>query len=701
MNEPHDLDPLFKPETVAFIGASENSGRFLSIYDNFVEYGREQNSFFVNPNRDSVFGDNCYDSILDVPAEIDLAIIIVPAQVVPGVFEECGEANVRTAMVVSAEFGESGEEGKKRQQRLAKLSEKYNLPFCGPNTYGVLSAHDDTAIAQVSSLNFDVANVSAVLQSGGLLNQVLYSGAERGFGFSKIVDSGNEASITSSQYIDYMLEDENTDVVIGIIEAFRNEEEFLSVAEKAAELSKPLVILKIARSEKGGEMAQSHTGAITESDDIVTAALKQHGVVQAPSLDLLIETAEIFSKVSTIPGNGVGVIEISGGGCTLFTDAVAETELQLPELSPSTIDVIEGHLPAIGVARNPVDMAMGWGAEAMTDAHSGVLQALDQEDDIDVIASRLSIPQEGSIGAAGDRLEDIKEANEQSDKTFVVISRASGKVSNQWTERIKDTDIPFLQEYHKSIRALELASQYAAFQEVFPERKGFSSSLEQIEFDTNRSIIPEHEAKDALSELDLTMPEEQLATSREEAVQIADEIGYPVCLKIISADVPHKSDVGGIATGITSRDEVKENYDRVLDSLSEARPDAVIDGVLVQEMVEDGVEVLVGAKQTQFGQAVIVGLGGVFTELLDETSIRIAPFQPAVAKEMLQELRGSDVLTGARGGDAVDVGAFADTIASFSEFVAANQSITEADLNPVIVTDRGAYIVDALFHIDS
>lgn len=702
MHTASEIEPLFDPKRIAFIGASEDSPRFMSMYDNLRTYGSDDRErYFVNPNRDSVLGERCYDSIGDVPGRVDLCVIIVPAQVVLTVFKECCRADVRTAIIVSAGFAETGEEGREREQRLLELSEKYELPFCGPNTYGGLSTHDSAAPIQASTLDFDAGNVGAVLQSGGLLNQILYSGIERGFGFSKVVDSGNEASITTADYVNHMLEDEQTDVILGIVEGFNDPKRFLEIADKAVEMRKPLVVLKIARSEKGGEIAESHTGAITAPDDVVVAALAQHGVVQVESLDMLIEMGELFSKVKHLSGNNVGIIEISGGGCALFSDAVAETELELPPLSNETVDAVEECLPPIGVARNPVDMAMGWGADMMDEAHSGVLEALDGQPEIDVIVSRLSIPQDGSVDTASERLETIQRIEQESESTFAVISRTSGRVSDEWTERVRSTDIPFLQEYHKGIRALDHLWRYSKFTDTKrPDPKATASAVPD-HFEAESGVVTEHRAKLILKEIGLEMPAERIVTSEDEAVDAARSIGFPIALKIVSPAIPHKTDIGGVETGLKTPEDVRRCYDEITTATTDRRANAEIEGVLVQEMIGDGVEMLIGSKRSPFGQAVVIGIGGVFTEIVDDTSIRIAPFAPSEAEEMLRELGGYELLTGARGDEPAAIRELSTTIATFSEFVAANEAIVETDLNPVIVTPEDAYVVDALFQVDS
>jgi acetyltransferase len=540
-----------------------------------------------------------------------------------------------------------------------------------------------------------------VLQSGGLLNQVLYSGIERGFGFSKVVDSGNEASLTTADYVDHLIDDDETDVIVGVIEAFHNPRRFLEVAEMATREGIPIVILKMARSEKGGEIAASHTGALTASDDVVVAALEQYGVVQVNSFDMLIEVAELFSKVTQIPNNEIGVLEISGGGCALFSDAIAETDLDLPPLSDAVTDRIQEDLPPIGVARNPVDMAMGWGSDAMDETFPSVLEVLDEQTDIEVIISRLSIPQDGPVDTAAKRLRTIERFDKNSETTFAVVSRASGRVSDEWTEKIKDTNIPFLQEYHKGIRAIDHLWQYSTYLETRSERTQSPPDLPAVTFDSEQSVVTEHRAKQVLTELGLDIPSERAVTSESEAVSAADTMGYPVGLKILSPDIPHKTDIGGVKIGLETPEEVSQGYNEIMAAVETQRPDAEIEGILVQQMVDGGIEMLIGSKRSKFGQAVVCGMGGVYTEVMDDTSIRIAPFSTAEAKEMLCELEGYELLTGARGQDAVAVDALAETLSKFSAFVAENEAITEADLNPVIVTEDGAYIVDALFHVDS
>lgn len=461
------LGAMLNPETIAFVGASEDSARFVSIHGNVTSYedDRSRDHYYVNPNRESVFGHPCHDSITDIDATVDLAVLITPASVVPQVFEECCTAGVGAAIVVSAGFAEAGEEGRRRNERLVELSEAYDLPFCGPNTYGVLSTHDRLAAIQASSLDATAGNVAAVLQSGGLLNQVIYSSIERGIGLSTVVDSGNEASVGASEYFEYLLEDDRTDVILGVLEGITDPERFLTVAERALERETPIVVLKLARSAKGSEIARSHTGAITTPDDVVTAAFRQYGVVQVPSLDLLIDAAALFSRRQRISGPNVGVVEISGGGCALFSDAVAETDLSLPELSPETHAAVDLHIPDIGATRNPVDLAMGWGSSEMDRAYPAVLDAFADDPTIDVVVSRLSVPRTGEASTAKRRLAQLAEraSGDATEGTaFAIVSRTSGGVSEDWIAAVADAGVPFLQGYHKGTEALALLAGYSA-----------------------------------------------------------------------------------------------------------------------------------------------------------------------------------------------------------------------------------------------
>lgn len=700
MGRPLDLDPLFGPNSVGFIGASEDSPFFKNIYSNITEYGPDRDLFFINPNRESVFKHDCHDSIKDVPDEVDLAIITTPVSVVPAVFKECCQANVGSVIVVSAGFGEAGETGEKYQRQLTELSEEYDVPFCGPNTFGLLSVYDEIVPAQVSTLDFNRGNLSIVTQSGGLMNQILYSANERGYGFSYVVDSGNEAGIVAADYIEYFLKDENTDVIAGVIEGFSKPEKFVEIARKAVKAGKPVIVLKLARSERGGEIAQSHTGSMTTSDDIVTSLLKQYGVVQADSLDMYIELSELFSKVQEVAGGNMAVIEISGGGCTLFSDAASETEhLTLPSLTSETNDRIEENLPPLGSAHNPVDLGVGWGADGMDETHTEILDALADQEDIDLLVSRLSIPQTGPVDTAAARYSELEEITSETDVQSFAVSRASGQVSDQWRSRIRNSDVPFLQEYHKGTKAIDRIAWYSDVVESADRR--FREQADGDRLDIESGIVNEYRAKQMLSDQGLPTVREELASSAEQAVSIADDIRYPVCLKVVSDDILHKSDIEGVKINVATPEEVREAYTDIERAVSNHSPDASIDGILVQEMVSEGVEMLLGSTETPFGQMIVIGLGGIFTEVMDDTSMRLAPVTTLEAEEMTQELQAYDVLRGVRGEQTPDVESLVELIKQFSEIVAINDQLAEIDLNPVIVDEDGAHIVDALFVSES
>lgn len=689
------FDSFFSPKTIAFIGASENSREFLSQYENFSEYGGDQDVFFVNPNRDTVLDRSCYDSIRDIPVQVDLAVILTPAAVVPTVFEECCEADVNSVNIVSAGFSEMGQAGRQRQEELARLSEKHDLPFCGPNSFGLISTYDELAVTQASEL-VEEGGVSLISQSGGLTNEIIPAGNERGFGFSKIIDIGNQAILSSVDVIEYLLEDDDTEVILGIIEGFLDHEKFMEVAKKSVEVGKPLIILKLARSEKGSELAQSHTASITTSDEITTAVFKQTGVVQAASLDQFLELTELFSKATRVSGNNVAVVEVSGGGSTLFSDAISESKLELAELTTDQRERIQKHIPDIGSTTNPIDLAVGWSGDSIEFAE--ILSILDESDDIDIVISRLTIPKQGTLSTVDQRLAEIQDVATDTDTLFTVVSRSSGCVSKEWINLIKETDIPFLQEYHKSVSALDRIVERSRYIDTLDESQ--MPVLDKKRLTPDGHVMDEYHAKQALSEQGFPIPKESLTTSKEEAVNVAESIGFPVCLKVVSSEIPHKTEVGGVKTGLTTPQEVKQGYKEIIDSVSTLVSKDAIDGILVQEMIQDGVELIVGSQQTPFGPSLMVGGGGIFTEILNDSTIRIAPFSSSTADEMLQELQYYDVLQGARSDDAVDIDSVATLVSEFSEFIAVNDQITEADLNPVIVTEDSIYVVDALFYFE-
>lgn len=697
MNE--NISQIFDVDQLAIIGASEDVPIFGSLYNNITTYGAEQDLFLVNPNRETVRGKDCYSSVTEINEPIDLAVIIVSAPHVVDVFEECCIADVKTALIIASGFGEMGEKGQEREKRLIELSQEHDLPFCGPNSLGLVSVHDDLA-TMISPLSVvDEGAVGLISQSGSLMVEVYRSGIERGLGFSKIIDGGNQSVFSAADYIEDMVEDENTEVITAIIEGFAKPRKFIRVAKQAAEKGKPVIVLKLASSQEGKDVARSHTGTLTSSSDVVNAVFDQTLVAGVDSLAALVEAAEISLKAKRVEGNRVAVVDNSGGGATLFSDVIAETSLKLAELETESKNRLQELLPPIGTHSNPLDTGVPWHYSAMDKIAPQLFDILATDKNVDVAVIRL----EQTLDSARidefltNRFEEIVEVNADTDTQFVVSTRPTYKTFDEWTEVIRGEEVPAVQSYKLGIAALD---RYVEFETEEVQIEELSPAGDSIDIEDDKSVLHEFDAKRVLAEQGFPVTEEAIASTKQEAIELASEIGYPVCLKIVSSDIVHKTDLDAVVVGIDDVDSAATAYERILTNVEEKAPDANVEGVLVQEMISDGVEVLLGAKQTPFGTAIVVGSGGTLAEILDDTAIRIAPFSKSTARDMIESLQGYELLEGVRGSTGGNVDSLAEFVSDFSTFAADMDTIQEIDLNPVLVTSEGAYAVDAVFELE-
>lgn len=684
---------MFAPRSIAFIGASESSGFFLNLYDHIGDTGRR--CYFVNPNREEVLGQECHSSVTDVEERIDLALILVPSVAVVDVFRECCEADVDSAVVVSDIVEDDGG----IEAELSRLSAEHGLPFCGPNTYGLLSEHDDFH-GMIGTIPTTVrpGGFSIVSQSGSMLSSIYRIGIERGFGISGAVDSGNQYDLSISDYVRYFLSDDHTEYVVGVIEEIKKPELFLEVAEQATEANVPIVAMKIGRSEKGNRATQSHTGSMTTSYDTLSAVLESVGVIEVPSVEVLAETMELVEKVSPSIGRNVAVFDYSGGMGAHVSDLISETSLRQPDLSAESKETIRSSLPPFGSAGNPTDTAVPYTADGFDDILSALLEGFAADDDVDVVIARVPIMTDEEMGIVvpDDHLRKMSEFNEEVDGTeFMAMTRPSFNSSADLRQLREEVSIPVLRGMSTGIAALELVTEHFGRTDPGPAEPEITRTYP---LESTDGIVDEFRAKRILAEHGLRTAREEVATSAAEAIAHAESVGAPYCMKIVSPDIPHKTEIGGVETDIEDVEAAGDRYEELLARAEAARPDARIEGVLVQEMVPEGTEIFVGGERTRFGPTIVVGTGGEFAEIAEDSAMTLAPIGPEVAKELLGELRVHEVLEGYRGKAPRDVDELAATIADLSQFLAAYDTIEEIDVNPVIATPEEAIIVDAVFY---
>lgn len=704
-----DLKYFFSPRSIAIIGASSNfdviSGKPLRF---LMDHGYRGEIYPVNPKYEELAGHKCYRSILDVPGPVDHALIAVNFRLVLAALEECVQKGVRFATIFGSGFAESGEEGKALQAKIARLARESGMRICGPNCQGSVNLKEKAIAGFSASLGvkpLQVGPIGYVTQSGALGYSIFSLAQELGVGFTYIASTGNEVDLHTLDFMEYILEDADTRMVICYLEGIKDGRQFARIADRALELGKPLVVLKVGRTEVGKKAASSHTASLTGSDAVCDAFFRQKGIIRVDDIEAMIDIAALMQRIPSLPeGRELGIITTSGGGGILAADEAIEAGLSIPELDGQAREAIEEIIPAYGSSLNPVDVT----AQVINEAGDfiKVLEVILGQPSIDALV--IVVTQ--IIGGPGRQMaEDIVKASKRTRKPLTVAWTSGDRLVRDNIEIIREGGVQFYRSPVRAVRAMGALMNYSAFRaNRLPKGKtqaaasvapGVRKKALSLLSETEQSLT-EAQAKRLLSLYGIPATREDVATSEAEALAIAEKIGYPVVLKIDSPDILHKTEAGGIRLGIKDATELAAAYHEVLENAQRYAPRARIGGILVQEMVTGGIETIVGIKNDpQFGPTVMFGLGGIFVEIMKDVSLRVAPFSPEEALEMIREIKGFGILSGARGRAVADISALADTIAKVGLMAAdLEEQIAELDINPLLVLPegRGVRVADAL-----
>lgn len=684
------LDALYDPESVAVVGASPDSWYAANTVDHLLEYGYDGDLYLVNPGRDEAWGRPCHDAITDVPAVVDLVVVSVPRQYVVEVVRDAGEMGVPVALVITAGFGEADDEGEQSEAELTETARDAGIRVVGPNCIGFASGRTSTVLTPTCSRGPEPGRIGLASQSGALAFATFYErGADADTDFAYVVSTGNEADLSVTDHVAYMADDPEVDVICAYVEGVADPRRFVETARAATRGGTPVLVAKIGRSEAGQAAAASHTGSITGADAVWDDTLRQVGAERVPDVPDLVERASVHAAFDPPDSDRVCVASTSGGLATLLADLCEERGLALPPLSDETeralLDMED--LLTFGEMHNPADIR-GYGADAI-DEIADLLFA----DDYDAYLFAVG------LSAVDERASQI------ADDLIAAVDRAETPVVLLWTGRREPGDLPDPQPYERLRREAPLFSDPAravdalaslvdasAARERVPEAPPTPAPAESVDLPAADGLTTWEPAADLLAAHGVETVSTASATSADEAVAAAEAVGYPVVLKIDSADVGHRARVGGVEVGLADEAAVREAYDGVLDALAATAPDAQVAGVLVQP-VTDGVEALVGATREEgFGPVVTVGRGGGDVEALGDVAHVLAPATPAEIRTALERTE-LPALAEAAGAALDDL---AETAARVSRLIAAEERVAELDLNPVILDGEGAHPVDAL-----
>ena len=697
---------MLHPRSVAVVGATprlQYGGRFLAAMLRSKDRIRV---YPVNPKYEALSGVTCYPTIEALPEAPDLVGVIVPHHQVLDVLEASHRKGVTSAIVISAGFAERGTpEGRSLQERVSAFARETGLRVSGPNCLGVANIKDDIW-PMASSLSAGVTPpagaIGLVCQSGATAFGPLQTrAADAGIGYSYIISTGNEADLEFADYVRYLLDDPDTRVIAGFIEGLHiaDGSKFVEVAKLAADYGKPLVLIKIGRSDSGARAAGSHTGALTGSDSRFDAVCAQYGITRVRDYDELLEVSQLLAQSKKPTQSGIAVISHSGGVSSLTADMLGAAGLQLPPLTEHTRAALNDIIQDFGWAANPADL-------------TGFLM---RDDFPRIVESMIDQPAVGTlvVASAGSeaRAEEAIRLRQESDKNLVYMwtgARADGTA----LPRLKAAAVPIFYTPSGLARGLQSLLAYHSWH-AKRQRLGFASAppltsaqeaaragLRASVTTSDRRVLSEYESKLLLSVWGVRGTREQRASSVEEAVTAAELLGYPVALKADSPDILHKTEAGAVRLGLSDAAQVSNAFSDVMARARAFAPDAKLDGVLVQEMITNGIEVIVGVNMDpQLGPMLLLGIGGVLVEVYGDVSLRRCPINREEALEMIDSLKGARLLHGYRGRLPADVDALASTLVAVSQMaVHLEGEIAELDINPLLVLPdtEGAVSADAL-----
>jgi acyl-CoA synthetase (NDP forming) len=682
LNEHDDLIfksplPLLNPKSIAIVGASERAKWPTAIYQNLKKFGYAGNVYPVNPRGGQIWGTTAYPDLASLPEPPEHAIVIIPAPAVQAVLETGVAAGLKSATVYASQIGEGNDpEIIARGTALKALLDRSGLLLCGPNCMGINAMREKNfGYPNADLCQATPGTVAMITQSGGTVQYLAATGANRGLHFNYMISSGNEISLDLADYINYFADDEHTRVIALFIEGIRRPHAFMAAAAKALRAGKPIVAIKTGKSQKARDSAQSHTGAIAGDYAAYTAMCERYGIVTCPTLDDMIEVLLAFQAGRVAKGNRVGFVTTSGGTVDLLFDYLDEMGgIVAPEFGDATQAALRPLVSAELALKNPLDAGNPIGDAA----DAAMCKAVAADPGIDMIAW-------GGTPPGGHRVRDpstMQSFAASTDKPivgFVRMHHVTGPEAVAFQEQV---GFPFLQGLPAVVRSLSSLAYYGA-------RTG--RTIPPLPAPTGRAqTLADDTLADALGRYGLTPPRSRIAASPAEAAALAERIGFPVAVKIVSRAISHKTEVGGVRLNLASAQAVESAARSLAQSIASAMPDAPIDGFLVQEMVS-GVEVILGTRTDPlYGPMMIVGAGGILVELVKDVALRLLPVGPEDARAMIGELKVAKLLAGFRGQPAGDIDALVKAICGLSDFYLDHRHLlADLEINPLIVLPQG------------
>ncbi len=703
------LERVLNAGSVAVVGASKvDTKRGFQAIRTLLNQKFEGEIYPVNPKENIVQGLKCYQKVSEIEGPVDLALITTPAGTIKSVLEDCGKKGIAGVVIIAGGFRELGEEGRKLEEEIIQVAHQHNVRIIGPNTSGMMNLKSNLNLVGLQDV--PKGDIALISQSGNMaLTLITEATLKSRKGFSYYVGVGNELDIRFHEYLEFFKDDPDTKAILMYVEGMRDGRRFLQEAYKTS-LHKPIVILKSGRSLTGQQSAGSHTGALAGMSEVAKTAFTRAGIIVVEQSDVLFPVAETLSNLPPMNNDRVAILADGGGHATIAADTLTDMGITIPELSDKTQENLKKILPFTASVRNPVDVAGG------TDSDPGVFAEC-----VDTI---LKDPRVGGLLMVGlfggygirfaeslswkeeDAAHQLGKLVQKRNKPIIVHSLYSS-IKPHALDLLRYYQIPVYDSLEIACRCMSALAERGKYLKEYHAQANFFFNWRAKEKPEGRQIIDnarkqgrrfliEPEAKELFRLHGAPVTQEGLATTSDEAVRIAGDLGGKVVLKIVSPDILHKSDAGGVYLNLSTKADIRKAYSEIIQNAKLYNPDADIRGVLVSPMANTGLEVIIGTKiDDQFGPVIMFGLGGIMVEILKDVSFRVLPISPRSARNMMDEIHSAPLLNGIRGQSPCDKKALRKILSLCSELVEAYPDIMEMDLNPVIVHENGALIVDA------
>lgn len=681
---------FLSPKSIAIIGASDKEGSVGRAITSNIMKGYKGTIFPISPTRDRVFDKQAFKTVLDVKEPIDLAVVVTKNDIVPAVLEECGKKKIKGAIVITAGFKEVNEEGRKLEQQVKDIVKKYGIKLIGPNCLGVMNLDPKTMMnATFLKITPKSGQIALISQSGAICAALVEDASAQGIGFSAVISLGNKADMSEVDVLKILAEHQQTKVIVMYLEDMGDGQEFLRICKQITKkLKKPILVLKSGRSPEGAKAAMSHTGALMGSDEIYDAVLHQAGAIRVDTMEELFDYATAFSK-QPLPSKGdLVIVSNAGGPAIISTDACSKMGIKMASIEDIR-PKINAVIPPWGSSRNPVDIV----GDADYNRFNNVLENVLAHKNVGSVITMCT----PSATLDYDKLAEVIVNMSKKHKKTMLASLMGLDEGIKNREILAAGDVPYYTYAEGAIRALHAMLRATAWQQStegtitkFTADKAKAKKVFNAVKKQGRTNLLEEEGQEVLRAYGFPLPQSTLAKTGDEAVKAAKKIGFPVVMKIASPQIIHKSDAGGVKVGMSNEKDVRDTFDTIIKNAKKYNQKATIKGILVQEMVKGGKELIIGSKlEPGFGSVIMLGMGGIYVEVLKDVTFRLAPITNKEADDMINSIKTKKLLEGVRGEKPSDLKKLSELIQKLSALVTDFKEIKELDMNPVLVMEQG------------